>query len=74
MTRDGGAARITELHRTRARRVVRTSTCSHIAYDARWPWWRRLWANMADGRWKSNDPENPNDLIAVKGCLARDGP
>lgn len=65
MTRDGRAARIvsmTETHQMGPYLYPIRAEVEHPSEPGQWV----TWHYMADGRWKSNDPENHNDLVAYQ--------
>lgn len=66
MTRDGRAARIlsfTERHTSGPYSYPILAEVEHPSEIGSW----LKWHFMSDGRWKSNDDANPNDLVPVRG-------
>ena len=66
MTRDGRAAhilRFDDKHTEGPYAYPIWATVEHPNEIGQWVHWHY----MADGRWKSNDPANPNDLIPLRG-------
>ncbi len=65
MTRDGRAARILSFTAAHTEGPYHYPILAEVEHPSEIGGWIR-WHYMADGRWKSNDPKNPNDLVPVR--------
>lgn len=65
MTRDGRAARILSFTEKHAEGPYHYPILAEVEHPNEVGTWVR-WHYMADGRWKSNDPENGNDLVPLR--------
>lgn len=68
MTRDGRAARVLSFVEPRVEGPYPYPILAEVEHPNEPGAWLR-WHFMADGRWKSNDDRNPNDLVPMPGGL-----
>lgn len=66
MTRDGRAARILSFTEQHQEGPYFYPILAEVEHPNEIGAWLR-WHYMADGRWKSNDPHNGNDLVPLRG-------
>lgn len=69
MTRDGRAARILSFTEAHSEGPYAYPVLAEVEHPNETGAWLR-WHYMADGRWKSNDPENDNDLVPLRDFRA----
>lgn len=69
MTRDGRAARILSFTERHTMGPYHYPILAEVEHPSEVGGWLR-WHYMADGRWKSNDDANGNDLVPLRGWSA----